>query len=134
MKVATTGASPKQARVKVATTGASPKQARVKVATTGASPKQARVKVATAGASPKQARVKVATAGASPKQARVKVATKESLFASIRVILYRLFDSMLYFSNSYICIPNAMMKGTFPIKKFKKLETPFNYYDINLLQ
>ena len=134
MKVATTGASPKQTRVKVATTGASPKQTRVKVATTGASPKQARVKVATAGASPKQARVKVATTGASPKQARVKVATKESLFASIRVILYRLFDSMLYFSNSYICIPNAMLKGTFPIEKFKKLETPFYYYDIKLLQ
>ena len=106
----------------------------MKVATTGASPKQTRVKVATTGASPKQARVKVATAGASPKQARVKVATKESLFASIRVILYRLFDSMLYFSNSYICIPNAMLKGTFPIEKFKKLETPFYYYDIKLLQ
>ena len=27
-----------------------------------------------------------------------------------------------------------MLKGTFPIEKFKKLETPFYYYDIKLLQ
>lgn len=27
-----------------------------------------------------------------------------------------------------------MLKGTFPVEKFKQLSTPFYYYDVKLLQ
>lgn len=39
---------------------------------------------------------------------------------------------MPYSCGFFMC--NTIMKGTFPIDKFRQMETPFYYYDVNLLR